>query len=111
MLTMVMSIAHRITGVGIFIGSLILAWWLLALAHGPDAFARVQDFLGSWFGQIILLGFTWALIHHMIGGLRHLVWDTGRGLDRSTIEWFARGTIAGSVILTILLWVIGYSVW
>src|SRR5262245_33588567 len=78
MLTMVMSIVHRITGVGLYAGFLLLAWWLLAAASGPTAYSKVQAFHASFIGRLILFGYTWALIHHLLGGVRHLIWDTGR---------------------------------
>ena len=70
----------------------------------------VQGFFGHWFGRLLLFGFSWALIHHALGGLRHLLWDTGRGFDLTLIEWLARGNLAGSIVLTLLLWIIGYGV-
>lgn len=110
MLTMMMSIVHRMTGAALYLGTALLAWWLIAAASGPEAFATVQWFMGSIIGRLILLGYTWALIHHMLGGMRHLVWDTGRGFDLKTIEIMARMTLGGSIALTIVVWVIGYSV-
>jgi len=68
----------------------------------------VQTFFGSFLGRAILFAFTWALIHHMLGGIRHLVWDTGTGLDKETIEVLAWATIIGSIVLTVLVWVVGY---
>lgn len=106
MLTMMMSIVHRITGSALYVGSLLFVGWLVAAAAGPEAFGTAQGLLGSWLGLLVLIGFTWALIHHGLGGLRHLLWDTGRGMDLRTIEWLARGTLAGSIGLTILLWVV-----
>jgi succinate dehydrogenase / fumarate reductase cytochrome b subunit len=106
--TMVMSIVHRITGGALYFGMALLAWWLVAAASGPDYFNFVNGLFGSIIGQIILFGFTWALIHHMLGGLRHLVWDMGHGFDLKTANAMAWGTIIGSVSLTILLWIIGY---
>lgn len=107
-LTMAMSIAHRMTGAALFFGTLLVAWWLIAAASGPNAYAAVQWFMGSIIGLLILLAYTWALIHHMLGGVRHLIWDTGRGFGPSEREWLARATIVGSVGLTILLWAAGY---
>ena len=83
MLTMMMSIVHRITGFGLYFGMLLLAWWLIAAASGPNAYAKFEWFMGTFIGRLILFGYTWALIHHMLGGIRHLIWDTGRGLGRS----------------------------
>lgn len=108
MLTMMMSIAHRISGASLAIGFALLAWWLVAVSMGPKHYECVQSFFGSFVGRALLFAFTWALIHHMLGGIRHLIWDTGTGLDKGTIEVFAWATIVGSVLLTVLVWVIGY---
>lgn len=110
MLTMMMSIMHRITGVGLYFGMVLLVWWLTAASISDGYFDVVQGFFGHWFGRLLLFGFSWALIHHALGGLRHLLWDTGRGFDLSLIEWLARGNLAGSIVLTLLLWIIGYGV-
>jgi succinate dehydrogenase / fumarate reductase, cytochrome b subunit len=110
MLTMMMSILHRITGSVLYIGILLLIWWLVAAARSDSAFDTAQGFFGHWFGRFILLGLSWALIHHALGGLRHLLWDTGRGFDLKTVEWLARANLAGSIALTILLWIIAYGV-
>ena len=104
MLTMMMSIVHRITGLGNYFGMLILAWWLIAAASGPNAYARFEWFAGSIIGRIILFGYTWSVIHHMLGGIRHLIWDTITGLEPGERDWLARATIFGSVALTILIW-------
>jgi succinate dehydrogenase cytochrome b subunit len=107
-ITMVMSIVHRITGAGLYFGMALFAWWLVAAASGPASFDTVNGLFGSIIGQIILFGFTWALVHHMLGGMRHFVWDLGYGFDLKTADAMAWGTIIGSVTLTILLWIIGY---
>jgi succinate dehydrogenase / fumarate reductase cytochrome b subunit len=109
MLTMMMSIMHRITGGALYLGTILLVWWLSAAAISDAYFAMVQGFFGHWFGKLILFGYTWALIHHMLGGMRHLVWDTGRAFHLATVEWLARANLAGSVIIAILLWIIGYG--
>jgi succinate dehydrogenase / fumarate reductase cytochrome b subunit len=108
MLTMMMSIAHRISGVANAIGFLLLTWWLVAVSIGPEAYATVEAFFGSILGRFLLFMFSWALIHHMLGGIRHLIWDTGRGLDKVSIEIFAWATIVGSTLLTVLLWALAY---
>jgi succinate dehydrogenase / fumarate reductase cytochrome b subunit len=77
-LTMMMSIVHRITGGALYFGMLLVAWWLIA-ASSPNGYARFQWFASSWIGRLILFGYTWALIHHMLGGVRHLIWDLGYG--------------------------------
>jgi len=108
MLTMMMSIAHRVSGASLAIGFILLAWWLIAVSIGPEAFATVDAFFASLFGRFLLFLFSWALIHHMLGGIRHLIWDTGHGLDLVSIEVFAWATIIGSTVLTVALWALGY---
>ena len=71
----------RATGMALYAGTVLLAWWLLAAATGPEAYAQVQAVSSAWYGRLVLFGYTWALLHHMFGGLRHFVWDTGRGFD------------------------------
>ena len=110
MLTMMMSILHRITGAALYFGIILLVWWLSAAATSDSYFDLVQGFFGHWFGRLVLFGFTWALVHHTLGGLRHLLWDTGRGFDLKMVEWMARANLAGSVVITLLLWIIGYGV-
>jgi succinate dehydrogenase / fumarate reductase, cytochrome b subunit len=110
MLTMMISIMHRITGVGLYFGIVLLVWWLTAASISESYFNFVQGFFGHWFGRLVLFGFSWALIHHALGGLRHLLWDTGRGYDLKVVEWLARVNLAGSIVLTLLLWIIGYGV-
>ena len=109
-LTMTMSIVHRITGAGLYFGTVLLAWWLVAASSGPNAYANVEGFFGSFFGKFILLGYTWALLHHMLGGIRHLFWDLGYGFGKNEREWLARATLFGSIALTILLWTVGLMV-
>ncbi len=108
MLTMMMSITHRITGAALFFGTLLMCWWLLAAASGPTAYSKVQGFLDSIIGGLILFGYTWALLHHMLGGIRHLIWDTGRGFGPAEREWLVLANLIGSIGLTILVWVLGY---
>jgi succinate dehydrogenase / fumarate reductase cytochrome b subunit len=110
LITMVMSIVHRITGAALYFGMILLAWWLVAAASGPEAFATADAVFGSWLGRLILFGFTWALVHHWLGGIRHLIWDTGAGFSYTARNGLAWATIVGSVILTLLLWVVGYAV-
>ncbi len=106
MLTMMMSIVHRITGVALYFGTLLLVIWLVAAASSPAAFDTVNGLYGSWIGLLVLVGYSWALIHHALGGIRHFIWDTGAGFGPQAREWMARATIGGSIGLTILLWII-----
>jgi len=108
MLTMMMSIVHRITGGALYFGMLLLAWWLIAAASGPNAYSYVEWFMGSLIGRIVLFGYTWALIHHTLGGIRHLIWDTGHGLEPAERELLTLATLVGSIVLTLVTWGIGY---
>ncbi len=106
--TMVMSIVHRLTGVALYIGTLLLVWWLMAAATGPAYFDYVNGFFASWFGRLVLFGYTWALLHHMLGGLRHFLWDVGKGFSEASRNGLAKLSLAGSIFLTILVWVVAY---
>ena len=108
-ITMTMSIVHRITGGALYFGTLLVAWWLFAAATSERYFDFVDAIFGSWIGRLVLLGYTWALIHHMLGGIRHLVWDTGIGLEKHTASKIAWATLAGSIALTLLIWIAGYA--
>lgn len=108
MLTMMMSIVHRITGAALYLGTLLLLWWLMAAAAGPNPYADVQWFMATVIGRLILFGYTWALIHHMLGGIRHLIWDTGYGLGAVEREWLTVATLVGSVGLTVVIWLVAY---
>lgn len=105
-MTMAMSIAHRVTGMGLYFGTFLLAVWLVAAAAGPREFGMVNGFFGSWFGLIILFGYTWALIHHMLGGLRHFVWDFGKGMGKPARDRLAVANLVLSVGLTVGLWLL-----
>ena len=107
-ITMAMSIVHRITGGALYFGTLLLVWWLLAASGSAKQFDIVSGFFGSWFGQLVLLGYTWALLHHMLGGVRHFIWDTVHGLEPGEREFLGYATIAGSASLTLLVWMAGY---
>jgi succinate dehydrogenase / fumarate reductase, cytochrome b subunit len=105
-LSMVMSGLHRITGLCLVAGMLMLTWWLLAAAAGQNAYTTFEMFAGSWIGRLILVGFSWAMLHHLLGGLRYLVWDLGYGLEPAEREWMVRANIIGSIVATGLLWLI-----
>ena len=81
---MALSIVHRITGAALYFGALLMIWWLLATAAGPDAYVQAQAVIGSIFGRLVLFGFSWALIYHLLNGIRHLVWDVGMGFEVAT---------------------------
>jgi succinate dehydrogenase / fumarate reductase, cytochrome b subunit len=107
MINMVMSILHRITGAALYFGTLLLAWWLLATAQGEKHYAVFNAVIGHPIGKIVLFGYTWALIHHMLGGIRHLYWDTGRGFGLASINRLSWLSAFGSIALTLAVWAIG----
>lgn len=108
-ITMTTSILHRITGGALYFGTLLVAWWLIAAATSEEYFNFVSWLYGSWFGLIVLFGYTWALMLHLLGGIRHLIWDTGTGLEKHTASKIAWATLIGSVVLTLLVWIVGYA--
>jgi len=110
MFTMIMSVMHRVTGAALYFGTILLAWWLISAASGPHYFSYVNAFVGSWLGRLILFGYTWALIHHMIGGIRHFIWDTGAMFEKPALEISAWAMFIASVVLTWVVWIAGYMV-
>ena len=109
MLTMVMSGLHRITGMALYGGTLLLAWYFIAAASGPRAFATVNWVYGSIPGRLVLLGFTWALFNHLLGGVRHAIWDAGYMFDPKGRELVVRATLFGSIALTLVFWALAYA--
>ena len=107
--TSVLSILHRITGIGLAVGTLLLVWWLIAAAAGPTEFDAVQNFIGSIVGRILLLAWSFALYYHLCNGIRHLVWDAGKGFELGTA--FASGllVVVAAAVLTVISWVAGYA--
>ena len=105
-LTSVLSIVHRMTGVGLTLGAVLVVWWLLAAATGPEYFAIVDGLLTSWIGLLVLLGSTWALAYHLLNGIRHLVWDIGHGFELETVDRSGIAVLIGSAVLTALLWLV-----
>jgi succinate dehydrogenase / fumarate reductase, cytochrome b subunit len=103
MLTMMMSIVHRITGGALYVGTLLIVWYLLAAATDKTSFDTVAWVMGSFLGQVVLLGYTWALLHHLLGGIRHMIWDEGYGFEHPMRERLAQGTLIGSILLTIII--------
>ena len=106
-INMLMSIVHRITGAALYFGTMLLAAWLIAIAQGPKAFDVVNSFFAHPLGKLVLFGYTWALIHHMLGGFRHFIWDTGRGFNLGTVNLLSWLTIIGSITLTLAVWLVG----
>lgn len=108
-LSMAFSILHRMSGVGLAVGLLLLTWWLAAAASGADYFNYVHAVMGSWIGRLILLGFTASLFFHLCNGIRHLVWDAGHGFEIATMRKTAWLVLAATAVLTLGTFLIGYG--
>ena len=100
-LTSITSIFVRITGNAMVVAGLLIVWWFLAAATSPEYFAFANGLLTSWFGDLVMFLSLWALWYHTLGGVRHLIWDTGRALDIPTAEKLGIACMAGSVVLTL----------
>jgi succinate dehydrogenase / fumarate reductase, cytochrome b subunit len=109
-LTMFLSIVHRGTGIALYFGTLLLAWWLIAAASGPTAYAHVHGFIASIFGRLIVFGYTWALLHHLFSGIRHFVWDLGYGFKANEREALTWGALIAGISATVLLWIVAYMI-
>ena len=107
-LHMALSILHRVTGSALGFGTLLMAWWLMAIAAGPGYYNQFLGFIEHPFGRLVLFGFSYALIYHLLNGIRHLYWDLGLGLEVSAVKRSGQVVVALSVILTIAVWAGGY---
>lgn len=108
-ITSAMSIIHRATGIALSVGLLMLVCWVVAAASGFEAYDSVQSFLGSPLGIIMLMGWSWAMFYHLCNGIRHLVWDTGRGFAVPTVELSGKIALGVSTLLTIAVWIAAFS--
>lgn len=108
-LTSVLSITHRATGIVLSVGTLLLVYWLLALAAGPQAFDTARGLFASWFGRLLLLAMTFSLFYHLCNGIRHLFWDVGMGFELKSVYTSGKAVVGGAVVLTLLSWVAAYA--
>jgi succinate dehydrogenase / fumarate reductase cytochrome b subunit len=99
--TMATSITHRVTGMGLAAGTLLIAWWLVALQFGPEVYVPFVTFVSSILGQVILFGFVWALAYHFCNGIRHLAWDLGYGFNIQTAHWTGILVYALSILIAV----------
>ena len=105
-LTMTMSIVHRATGIALYGGTLLLVLWLVAAGFGGGFFDFVAWLFGTWFGQLVLFGYTWVLFHHMLGGVRHFIWDFTQAMDATGRELAVRIQLGASILVTLIVWAI-----
>ena len=108
-LTSVLSIVHRASGVFISLAIPFLVYWIWALGQGPDGYESSRDFFGSFIGRTLLLGWSFAFFYHLCNGLRHLVWDVGRGFDLASVYRGGWLVVAASIAMTMITWVIAYG--
>lgn len=104
-----MSVVHRATGCALYGGTLLIAAWLIAAASGPGPYEIAQLIAGSWLGRLVLFGYSFVLLHHMMGGLRHFVWDLGYGYEPQTRMNIAKYSVFASAGLTVLVWVVALA--
>ena len=110
-ITSVLSIMNRISGCATAVGSLLMVWFLVSSAGSAKSFAAMQGFMGSWFGLLLLFGWTLALVYHLVGGIRHLAWDSGYGYDLPQVYASGYAAIAATVVGTLAIWVVGLVAW
>jgi succinate dehydrogenase / fumarate reductase cytochrome b subunit len=107
--TSMISIFHRITGVGLWAGTLLLVYWLVAAAIGAEAYETARDLIGSFLGRLCLFGWTVALFYHLCNGIRHLAWDAGWGFELTIVYRSGWIAVAASAALTLIAWAFGYA--
>ncbi len=108
-LTALLSIAHRASGLFLAIGTLLLVYWLMALAQGPESYTQAQSFFGSWFGRLILFAWVFALFYHLCNGIRHLFWDMGMGFEIATVYTSGTIVIIAATALTLIAFVMAFA--
>ena len=108
-ITSILSILHRMTGVTLALAALLLTYWLASAAYGPEAFARAQALLETWFGRLVLFGFTFSLFYHMCNGIRHLGWDMLWGFEMPRLRVTGVIVVIASLALTVLSWLMAYG--
>jgi len=106
---MTLSILHRITGVALALGTLLVVFWIVAVAAGPAAYDAASALLGSWLGRLLLFGWTFSLFYHLANGIRHLAWDVGWGYELGAARASGYLAVTAAVVLTLLSWAAGYG--
>ena len=108
--TMAVSILHRVTGGALYVGTLLVAWWLIAAATSPSYFEFVNALMTSWFGLLVLFAYTFTIFLHLVGGIRHFVWDVGAGLEKHTASRLGWASIIAAAVLTVVVWFIYFVI-
>ena len=108
-ITSVLSILHRATGMFLCLGAVVFAWWVIALALGPEPYAAVRSALGSWLGRLLLFAWTFSFFYHLCNGIRHLFWDAGIGFELRTVQASGMAVVAASIALTVIAFGLAYA--
>lgn len=108
-ITSVLSITHRLTGAALWLGALGFAYWLAAAVYGPEAFNRVQGFLASWLGRLMLFGWTFCLFYHLCNGIRHIAWDYGWGFELKQLRFTGKLVVVVTLVLTVATWAVAFA--
>ena len=106
---MAVSIVHRATGLALSVGVILLCWWLVAIASGPEAFNEFNSLIATPLGQVIIFGFVWSLSYHLLTGIRHLAWDLGFGFALRTAHLTSILAIAGSIVIAVIVFAVAYT--
>jgi succinate dehydrogenase / fumarate reductase cytochrome b subunit len=109
-LTSILSITHRLSGVALSLGTLLLVYWLAAAAAGPEAFESAQSFIGSFLGRLLLFGWTIGLFFHLCNGIRHLFWDVGLGFELDDVYRSGWTVVVATAVFSLVTWIVGYGV-
>lgn len=108
-ITSILSILHRMTGVVLALAAVLLTYWLASAAYGPEAFGRAQMLLETWFGRLVLFGFTFSLFYHMCNGIRHLGWDMVWGFEMPRLRFTGVIVVIASMAMTVGSWLMAYG--
>ena len=109
-LTSVLSILHRGTGIFLCLGAIVFAWWVTALAIGPEAYGAMREALGSWLGRLLLFAWTFSFFYHLCNGIRHLFWDAGVGFEIRTAYASGKAVVVASIAMTLVAFGLAYAV-
>jgi succinate dehydrogenase / fumarate reductase, cytochrome b subunit len=107
--TMATSITHRATGVGLSVGAVILAWWLVSISNGPEGWQSFHALSDTPIGLLVVFGLTWSLVYHFLNGIRHLAWDLGYGFEKHLAERNSMMILVGSIVIAVALFALAWT--
>lgn len=107
--TMATSITHRATGIGLSVGAVILAWWLVSISNGPEGWHSFHDVSDTPVGLLVVFGLTWSLVYHFLNGIRHLAWDLGYGFEKGLAERNSMMILVGSIVIAVAIFALAWT--